>query len=222
MPDLAAGTILAEIGADMRRFPTAGHQLSWVACARKRTKAPENTSHRLCAKGPPWLKTPMVKCGFAAACKKGSYDKAPFNRLRGRHGAKKAIWAVAAAMFAAIDHMLKNGTEHQDPGANLRSPLHRGQSQASGRPDCQARLPGRASPAARGSMTPTRRPWFLTRQNRLRGLPISIAGSRRQSPSGVFDGLQPAIRSRAHSLTSRCPALPVQLISRIIEVGQSI
>jgi hypothetical protein len=53
-----------------------------------------------------------------AARKKDSYYKAQFNRLRGRHGAKKAICAVAASMLTAIYHMLKNGTEHQDLGAN--------------------------------------------------------------------------------------------------------
>jgi transposase len=48
----------------------------------------------------------------------GQLLRAPFNRPRGRHGAKKAVCAVAASMLAAIEHMLKNGTEHQDRGAN--------------------------------------------------------------------------------------------------------
>jgi transposase len=60
----------------------------------------------------------MVQCGWAAARKKDSYYKAQFNRLRGRHGAKKAVCAVAASMLTAIYHMLKNGTEHQDLGAD--------------------------------------------------------------------------------------------------------
>ena len=54
----------------------------------------------------------------AASRKKDSYYKAQFNRLRGRHGAKKAICAVAASMLTAIYHMLKNGTEHEDLGAD--------------------------------------------------------------------------------------------------------
>jgi hypothetical protein len=47
-----------------------------------------------------------------------SYYEAQFNLLRGRHGAKKAICAVAASMLTAIYHMLKNGTQHQDLAAN--------------------------------------------------------------------------------------------------------
>jgi transposase len=40
------------------------------------------------------------------------------NRLRVRHGAKKAVCAVAASLLTAVYHMLKDGTEHQDLGAN--------------------------------------------------------------------------------------------------------
>jgi len=116
--DLAATTILAEIGTDMGRFPTAGHLLSWAGmCPGQNESAGKRKSSRM-RKGSPWLKTLLVQCAFAATRKKDSYYKAQFNRLRGRHGAKKAICAVAASMLTAIYHMLKSGTEHQDLGAN--------------------------------------------------------------------------------------------------------
>jgi transposase len=116
--DLAARTILAEIGADMSRFPTAGHLLSWAGlCPGQNESAGKRKSSRL-RKGSPWLKTVLVQCAFAAARKKDSYYKAQFNRLRGRHGAKKAVCAVAASMLTAIYHMLKDGTEHHDLGAD--------------------------------------------------------------------------------------------------------
>lgn len=59
-----------------------------------------------------------VPCAWAASRTKVSYDKAQFWRLRGKHGAKKAICAVAASMLTAISHMLKTGTEHHDLGAD--------------------------------------------------------------------------------------------------------
>jgi transposase len=97
--ELAAKTILAEIGTDMGRFPTAGHLLSWAGmCPGQNESAGKRKSSRL-RKGSPWLKTLMVQCGWAASRKKDSYYKAQFNRLRGRHGAKKAICAVAASML---------------------------------------------------------------------------------------------------------------------------
>jgi transposase len=116
--DLAAKTILAEIGTDMGRFSTAGHLLAWAGmCPGQNESAGKRKSSRL-RKGSPWLKTLLVQCGWAASRKKDSYYKAQFNRLRGRHGAKKAICAVAASMLTAIYHMLKDGTQHQDLGAN--------------------------------------------------------------------------------------------------------
>ena len=122
---LAARTILAEIGRDMSRFPTVGHLLSWAGlCPRNNESAGKHRTTRL-RKGDPWLKTMLVQCAWAASRKKDSYLKSQFHRLRGRHGPKKAICAVAASILTAIYHMLKNGTEYQDLGANYldrRSP----------------------------------------------------------------------------------------------------
>jgi transposase len=111
-------SVITDIITDMSRFPTAGHLLAWAGlCPGQNESAGKRKSSRL-RKGSPWLKTLMVQCGWAAARKKDSYYKAQFNRLRGRHGPKKAICAVAASMLTAIYHMLKNGTEHQDLGAD--------------------------------------------------------------------------------------------------------
>lgn len=115
---LAATTILAEIGTDMSRFPTAGHLLSWAGfCPGQNESAGKRRSSRL-RKGAPWLKVMLVQCAWAARRKKGSYYQAQFHRLRSKHGAKKAICAVAASMLTAIYHMLKDGTEHRDLGAD--------------------------------------------------------------------------------------------------------
>jgi transposase len=50
------------------------------------------------------------------APEKGSYLQALFYRIKARHGPKKAIMAVVAAILTAIYHMLKNGTMYQDLG----------------------------------------------------------------------------------------------------------
>jgi transposase len=114
----AATTILAEIGTDMSRFPTAGHLLAWAGlCPSQNESAGKRKSSRL-RKGDPWLKTMLVQCAWAASRKTDSYYKAQFDRLRGQRGPKIAICAVATSMLTAIYHMLKDGTEHHDLGAN--------------------------------------------------------------------------------------------------------
>ncbi len=83
----------------MGRFPTAGQLLAWAGmCPGQNESAGKRKSSRL-RKGSPSLKTLLVQCGWAASRKKDSYYKAQFNRLRGRHGAKKAICTGAASML---------------------------------------------------------------------------------------------------------------------------
>ena len=114
---LAATVILAEIGMDMGRFATAGHLLSWAGmCPGQKESAGKRKSSRL-RKGAPWLKVMLIQCAWAAVKKKDSYYKAQFNRLRSKHGSKKAICAVAASLLTAIYHMLKDGSMHKDLGA---------------------------------------------------------------------------------------------------------
>jgi transposase len=114
--ELSACVILAEIGHDMSRFPTAGHLISWAGlCPKNDESAGKRRSTRM-RKGAPWLKTTLVQCAWAAARKKASYLQAQFHRLRARRGAKKAIGAVAASILTAAYHMLKHGTLYADLG----------------------------------------------------------------------------------------------------------
>ncbi len=116
--DLTAQVMVAEIGVDMSRFPTAAHLISWTGlCPRSDESAGKRRSSRV-RKGAPWLKTALVTAAWAAVRVKDSYLQAQFHRLRSRRGAKKAILAVAASMLTAAYHMLKNGLPYRDLGAN--------------------------------------------------------------------------------------------------------
>ncbi|MDE2136770.1 MAG: IS110 family transposase [Gammaproteobacteria bacterium] len=116
--ELTAQVVLAEIGAYMTRFPTPAHLLSWATmCPRNDESAGKRRSTRT-RKGSPWLKTALVTAAWAAVRAKNTYLQAQFLRLRARRGAKKAILAVAASMLTAIWHMLKNGVEYRDLGAD--------------------------------------------------------------------------------------------------------
>jgi len=114
--ETAAAVIVAEIGDDMSKFPSAGHLLSWAGlCPRLDESAGKRRSTRT-RQGAPWLKTTLVQIAWAAARKKNSYFHAQFLRLKSRRGPKKAILAVAASMLTDVYHMLRDGVEFHDLG----------------------------------------------------------------------------------------------------------
>jgi transposase len=116
--ETAARVIVAEIGFDMSRFPTAAHLVSWAGlCPRLHESAGKRLSTRIRSSNP-WLKTTLVQAAWAAARKKDSYLRAQFLRLKSRRGPKKAVIAVAASMLTAAYHMLKDGVDYRDLGGD--------------------------------------------------------------------------------------------------------
>jgi len=114
--ETTARIILAEIGFDPQRFPTAGHLVSWAGlCPGSDESAGKRRSTRL-RKGNRWLRTAMIQAAWAASRKKDSYLQALYHRLRARRGSKKAIVAVAASMLTSIYFMLQRQQEYADLG----------------------------------------------------------------------------------------------------------
>jgi transposase len=64
LSETSAQILIAEIGTDMRQFPTAGHLLSWAGLIpRLDESAGKQRSTRL-RKGAPWLKPVLVQCAW--------------------------------------------------------------------------------------------------------------------------------------------------------------
>ena len=116
--DVSARDILAEIGPDMSSFPTDTSIVSWSGlCPGNNESAGKRKSGRSPVRKH-YLKTIMVEVAWAAIKKKDSYFKDKYYRLKTRRGAKRAIVAVAHRILLGIYHVIKDGVEFRDLGAD--------------------------------------------------------------------------------------------------------
>jgi len=116
LSETSARVLIAEIGADMSRFPSVGHLISWAGmCPRLDESAGKRRSTRT-RRTTPWLKPTLINAAWGAARKKDSYLRAQFLRIKSRRGAKKAILAVASSMLTAAYVMLRDGVDYHDLG----------------------------------------------------------------------------------------------------------
>jgi transposase len=116
--ETGAQTILAEIGLDMTRFPTAEHLTSWARlCPRTIQSGSKNTTGKT-GKGNPYLKATLGNAA-ATAARTHTFLGERYRRIVKRRGKLKAAVAVARSTLVIIWHLLTDPTtRYHDLGSD--------------------------------------------------------------------------------------------------------
>jgi len=111
-----AEQILAEIGTDMTRFPTAGHLCSWAGMTPGHDESAGKKKSTKTRKGNKKLRSALTEAARAAARQKDTYLSAQYHRIAVRRGKNRAAIAVGHTILCLVYVLLTREQAYIDLG----------------------------------------------------------------------------------------------------------
>lgn len=116
--ETGAEAIIAEIGTNMNKFPTAAHIASWAGMSPGSNESAGKKKRCKTNHGDKWLKGILVQCALSASRKKDTYLRDKYHKLKNKRGAKKAAIAIGHKILASAYYILKDGVGYKELGNN--------------------------------------------------------------------------------------------------------
>jgi transposase len=113
-----AEVIIAETGADMTVFPTAGHLASWAGVCPGMNESAGRVKSAHTRHGNAHLKAALGVAAMSASRTKTTYLAARYRRIATRRGPVLAVVAIERTILTAIWNMLIHGTTYADLGCD--------------------------------------------------------------------------------------------------------
>jgi transposase len=116
---VAAQELIAEIGVEMGRFPTAAHLVSWAKFAPIDHQSAGTKKRGTTGRGNPWLAATLGEI-VAALARTDTFLGERYRRLARRRGKHRAIVAVGNSVLTIVWHLLADPqARYQDLGPDF-------------------------------------------------------------------------------------------------------